>query len=216
MLRSEEKVRLPHHPEAVDALRTPTADDPWRVLLSGCMAAWPCGVDGHDYGMPRLRPKWLDSPLVALVPFCPEDVGLGTPRPMPDLHGGDGFAVLDGRARVLDPDRNDLTEGMLAGARAMLAVARERRVDLAVLTDASAACGSQVISLGCRFDEPRRHQRGVGVATAMLLRAGVPVVSWRDFHTLARLHRRIDPTVEIPAEARDHHESAWVLEHLPR
>ena len=36
---------------------------------------------------------------------------------MPDLHGGDGFAVLDGDARILDEHRNDLTEGMLAGFR---------------------------------------------------------------------------------------------------
>src|SRR5688500_1249865 len=149
------------------------------------MAGWACGVDAGDYGMPARAPRWLASARVRVHPFCPEDVGLGTPRTMPDLHDGDGFDVLDGRARVKDPQGVDLTDGMLAGARAMLAFALEHRVDLAVLTDASGACGSQVVSLGCRFDEPRRHQRGVGVATAMLVRAGVPVVSQRDFLTLA-------------------------------
>lgn len=76
--------RLAHDPGAIDRLRQPTAADPWRVLLSGCMAGWRCGVDGTDYGMAGGAPSWLASPLVRVLPFCPEDVGLGTPRRMPD------------------------------------------------------------------------------------------------------------------------------------
>ena len=56
---------------------------------------------------------------------------------------------------------------------------------------------------------------GVGVATALLLDAGIAVVSQRDFRTLARLRRRLDPTLAPPADARDHHEHAWTVEHLP-
>ena len=70
---------------------------------------------------------------------------------MPDIHGGDGVDVLAGRARVLDEHGSDLTEAMLAGARAMLAFARDNGAELAILTDMSAACGSQVISDGCRL-----------------------------------------------------------------
>ena len=43
-----ELIRLPHHPEAVEALRTPTADDPWRILISGCLHGLSCGVNGTD------------------------------------------------------------------------------------------------------------------------------------------------------------------------
>jgi uncharacterized protein YbbK (DUF523 family) len=185
------------------------------VLISGCLFGWGCGVDGTDYGMGGAGPAWLYGPLVRLVPFCPEQEGLGTPRPMPDLHDGDGVAAVEGTARVLDPDGNDLTAGMLTGARAMVAHAVAERVDWALLTDMSAACGSQVISLGCRFDQPRRFQKGVGVATALLLAAGVPVVSQRDFRTVARLGRRVDPGVAVGDDLRDHHEHPWVLEHLP-
>lgn len=205
-------MRLPHDPDAVDRLRAPTAEAPWRVLLSGCLAGWACGVEGTDYGLRSAAPAWLAR--VTVIPFCPEDVGLGTPRVMPDIHGGDGFDVLDGRARVLAPDGADLTEGMLRGARAMLEHALRERVDLAVLTDMSAACGSQVISLGCRLVERRAWQKGVGVATAMLLRAGIPVVSQRDFRTLARLHQRLDPAYVVPEGALDHHEHPWVLANL--
>lgn len=208
-------MRLAHTDDGPERLRAPTEDDPWRVLVSGCILGWGCGVDGTSYGMEGALPGWLRSPRVVLRPFCPEDVGLGTPRTMPDLHGGDGFAVLAGAARVLDEHGADLTEGMLAGARAMTAFARAERVDFAVLTDMSGACGTQVISDGCRFDAERRYQRGVGVAAAMLIEAGVPVVSQRDPRTLARLHRRLDPSVQVDPALVDHHMSAWVLENLP-
>ncbi len=185
------------------------------MLISACLMGQPCGVEGTDYGLGALRPTWLDDPRVRLHPFCPEDHGLGTPRTMPDLHGGDGFAVLDGTARVLDEHRTDLTEALLAGARAMLELARERAVDFAVLTDRSGACGSQVISIGCRFEEPVLHRRGVGVATALLLRHGIPVVSQRDPRTLGLLGSRLDPKHAPGPDVVDHHESAWVLRNLP-
>ena len=89
--------------------------------------------------------------------------------------------------------------------------------ELALLTDMSAACGSQVISLGCRLqpDSERRWQKGVGVATALLLQAGIPVISQRDYQSLGLLRRRLEPGFELPAEARDHHQHPWTLSHLP-
>src|SRR5690606_33865738 len=137
------------------------------------------------------------------------DPGLGTPRTLPATHGGDGFDVLRGRARVLDEHGRDLTEAMLRGGRAMVERALAARAELAILTDVSAACGSQVISDGCRFDEPRRYQRGVGVATAMLLEAGLPVVSQRDGRTLGRLRALLEPGFTPDPEALDHHEREW-------
>jgi uncharacterized protein YbbK (DUF523 family) len=134
---------------------------------------------------------------------------------MPDIHGGDGVDVMHGRARVFDEHGVDLTAKMLAGARAMLAFAQKEGAELAILTDMSAACGSQVISDGCRLVDERRYQKGVGVATALLLDAGIPVVSQRDFRTLALLRARLDPDYQPPADARDHHEHAWTLENLP-
>jgi uncharacterized protein YbbK (DUF523 family) len=206
---------LAHHPDLVAALRAPSEAEPWRVLVSGCLAGHACGVNGTDYGLGQALRSFLLFPTVRAVPFCPEDHGLGTPRTMPDLHGGDGFAAVDGKARVLDEHGTDLTDGMLAGARAMLARALAERVELAILTDMSAACGSQVISDGCRFDDPRRFQRGVGVATALLLRAGIPVVSQRDYKTVGLLRARLEPSFVPDLAARDHHESGWYVATWP-
>ena len=66
-------MRLPHHPEAVEALRTPTVDAPWTVLVSGCLAGLPCGVEGTDYGLGAAQPEWFFDPRVRCVSFCPED-----------------------------------------------------------------------------------------------------------------------------------------------
>jgi uncharacterized protein YbbK (DUF523 family) len=206
---------LPHHHEIVRALRHPTPEAPWRVLVSGCLAGWSCGVDGSDYGLTVKLGDLLALPTVRAFPFCPEQHTLGTPRTTPDIHGGDGSDVLAGQARVLDEHGVDLTEKMIEGGRAMLAHALANDVELALLTDMSAACGSQVISEGCRLVEVRRFQKGVGVATALLLEAGIPVVSQRDFRTLALLRARLEPGYRSPEEARDHHEHPWTVEHLP-
>ncbi len=203
-----------YHRARIDALREPTAEEPWRVLVSGCLAGWLCGVDGSDYGLGGLLADLARLPTFRAVPFCPEEVVLGTPRTTPDIHGGDGFDVLARRAKVLDEHGADLTEKMIDGARAMLTRAREASAELAILVDMSAACGSQVISDGCRLTEARRYQKGVGVATAMLLDAGIPVVSQRDFRTLALLRARLEPGYEPPRDALDHHEHPWTVEHL--
>jgi uncharacterized protein YbbK (DUF523 family) len=206
---------LAHHRSLLETLRTPNPADPWRILLSGCLAGWQCGVDGSDYGMGTQVGTWLNSPLIKTFPFCPEQYALGTPRTMPDIHGGDGVDVLAGRARILDENGVDLTSQMIEGARAMFAFAQENKVDLALLTDMSAACGSQVISSGSRLVQERQFQKGVGVATALLLEAGISVVSQRDFHTLALLRSRIDPDFQQQQASLDHHEHPWTIEHLP-
>jgi len=206
---------LAHHRELLDGLRDPTVENPWRVLVSGCLAGWSCGVDGSDYGLGLVLRDLLALPTVRVYPFCPEQHALGTPRTMPDIHGGDGVDVIAGRARVLDERGVDLTGEMIEGARAMLSFAKESNAELALLTDMSAACGSQVISDGCRLAEERRFRKGVGVATALLLEAGIPVVSQRDFRTLGLLRVRLEPGHEPPGEALDHHEHPWTREHLP-
>lgn len=208
--------RIPHDRTILDGLRRATPGDPLRILVSGCLLGQACAVDGTDFGMGGALGDLVRSPNVRIVSFCPEDHGMGTPRTMPDIHGGDGFDVLDGRARVMDEHGTDLTEKMLLGARAMLDAARRDAVEVAILTDMSAACGSQVISDGCRLVPERRYRAGTGVATALLLRSGIPCVSQRDFKTLGLLRARLDPTFTPDPHALDHHETAWFRTYFSR
>jgi uncharacterized protein YbbK (DUF523 family) len=191
------------------SLRAATAEEPLRILMSACLVGLPCGVDGSDYSLGRTMAAIVALPTAHIIPFCPEHHGLGTPRTMPDIHDGDGFDVLDGRARVLDERGADLTEGMLKGARRMLEHTRLHRAEIAILTDMSAACGSQVISLGCRLVEKRRFTASVGVATALLLRNGFHVVAQRDHESIGRLRAHLDPGFTPDPAAIDYHQCDW-------
>lgn len=213
MLRRNQ-MKLVDHPEVVEGLRRPTTSDPWRVLLSACMMGQEVGVDGSDYGMGTAFPAWLTSARVRPVGFCPEAFAMGVPRTMPDIHGGDGFDVLDGEAHVLDEHGEELTEEMIDGAEAMVEFAMKHDVELAILTDISAACGTQVIFEGSRYDEPKTYQRGVGVAAAMLIRNEIPVVSYRDFRTLELLRVKVEPDTSPDPDAMDHHETEWVRDYF--
>jgi uncharacterized protein YbbK (DUF523 family) len=105
---------------------------------------------------------------------------------------------------------------MVEGARAMLSHALDNRVELALLTDMSAACGSQVISDGCRLVEHRKFHNSVGVATALLLRNGITVLSQRDHDTLGRVRALLDPGYVVDEAAVDYHESEWYLREFGR
>lgn len=184
-----------------------TPAQPLAVLVSGCLAGRPVGYDGSNYGGSATVERLIALPNVRAEIFCPENFAFGTPRALCDIHGGDGHDVLAGRARVLTEDGEDWTEGMIAAAREMLRRAQAAGVRLAVLMDISAACGSQVIYGGARPDAP--YLAGQGVCAAMLVQAGIPVVSQRDVRTLGRVFRKLDQANAPDPAARDHHESDW-------
>lgn len=207
-------MRVAHHPERFQQLPTPTQELPLRVLMSACMMGQSCGVDGTDYGMGGALGWLKDNPRVHIVHFCPEAHSMGVPRGMPDLHGGDGRDFWQGQAKVLDETGADLSEEMAAGAEAMVAFAQAQEVQLCILTDMSAACGTQVIADGCRFDTPRRYRKGMGVAAAALSAAGLLVLAQRDHASLARLRALIEPSFQPPEGLLDHHEHPWVVENL--
>jgi uncharacterized protein YbbK (DUF523 family) len=193
--------------DLIDAWPIFTPENPMRVLMSGCLAGQQVLVDGGTAGDHPTGRRFLRLPNVRVVPFCPENFAFGTPRETPDIHGGDGHDVLEGRARVLSESGEDWTEGMIAAAQRMLQVARENDVHLAVLMDISAACGSQVIYRGAR--SVAAHQIGQGVCAALLVRSGIPVVSQRDLKTLNAIFRKLDGKSGFRPEMKDHHEIDW-------
>lgn len=206
-------VGLSHLPSELEIAGWPTftEEHPLQLLVSGCLTGLPCGIDGSSYGAPYSHTtRLLQLPNVRVVGFCPEDFAFGTPRATPDIHGGTGFDVLDGTARVFSDTGQDWTTQMVAAAGAMLRVAQENDVRLALLMDISAACGSQVI-----YDGPRsagRHQAGQGVCAALLIRHGIKVLSQRDHRTLDAVLSTLDSNYRSHPAARDHHETPWYLE----
>ncbi|MEM7103346.1 MAG: DUF523 domain-containing protein [Bacteroidota bacterium] len=190
-------------------LRQPTVDNPLRILTSACLIGTLCGVDGSANGRYPSVLKLLQYKNVRMIPFCPEDFSFGTPRETPDIEGGDGFDVLDGKARVVTETGKDWTEGMIKGAKKMLELAQKENIELAVMMDVSGACGSQVIYDGHRFSENKAYQIGMGVCAAQLHRNGFKIVSQRDFRSLELLYAKIDPNHKVNPDAIDHDETDW-------
>lgn len=201
-------------PIYIQHLRTPTKEQPLRILTSACLLGTTCGFDGSANGEYPSALKLLTYDTAKLVRFCPEDFSFGTPREMCDIHGGTGIDVLEGRARVLTESGIDWTEGMIRASEKMLELAQREQIELAVMMDISAACGSQVIYDGNRFGENKVYQIGAGVCAAQLMRNGFKVISQRDFASLELLYAKLDENHVVNNEALDHHETGWYKEYF--
>jgi len=195
-------------------LRIPIVENPLRILTSACLIGTPCGVNGTSYGDYPSVLKLMNYKNIQLTTFCPEDFSFGTPREMCDIYGGDGFDVLKGKVKVITESGIDWTEGMIKASEKMLQIAKEANIELAVLMDVSAACGSQVIYNGNRFAETPVHQIGMGVCSAQLTLNGIKIISQRDYESLEILYSKIDPNHQINNEAKDHDQNEWVLNYF--
>lgn len=198
----------------IQELRQASKEEPLRILMSACLAGTTCGYDGTANGEYPSVLKLLQYDTVSVNRFCPEEFSYGTPREMSDIHGGTGLDVLEGRARVLTATGEDWTAGMIKASEKMLEIAQREKIELAVLMDVSAACGSQVIYDGNRFSENKVYQIGAGVCAAQLIRNGFKVISQRDYASLELLYAKIDPTHTVDEEKLDHHEIEWYKEYF--
>jgi uncharacterized protein YbbK (DUF523 family) len=186
--------------------RDATPASPLRILTSACLVGRSVGWEGGPY-TEDVVVKLTCLPNVMAVSFCPEDSTLGTPRPLTTLHHGNGRDALHDRARVFESTGRDVTAQIIQGAENMLAAALEADVELAVLMDVSDSCGTNAIYLGPAED--KRYQKGPGVAAALLIDEGIPVVAQRDYLTLHRLIATLDPTHRVPEDAFDFVDHEW-------
>lgn len=196
------------------SLRVPTKENPLRILMSACLTGLTCGYDGSNNGEYPSARKFLNYDTVKIVKFCPEDFSFGTPREMCDIHGGNGMDVLNGKAKVLSESGKDWTEGMIRASEKMLELAKNEQIEIAVMMDVSAACGSQVIYEGNRFADTKVYQIGAGVCAAQLIANGFKVISQRDFASLEILYSKIDQNHLIDIGKIDHHEISWYKEYF--
>jgi uncharacterized protein YbbK (DUF523 family) len=150
------------------------SDEP-IYLVSACLLGITTTYDG------RSRPQ---GELIALatrgrvVPVCPEVAGgLPVPRPPAEIVGGDGNDVLNGRARVVTVEGEDVTAAYLRGAECALATAQRCGITTAVLKQRSPSCGVSRIYDGTHSG---RLRVGQGVTVALLRRHGMTVWSEED------------------------------------
>ena len=141
-----------------------------KVIISACLLGVRCRYDG---GHSRNETAVNQKKIYQLIPVCPEESGgLPTPRPPAEIVGGDGDAVLDGKAKVMTVDGTDVTGAYVKGAHHTLQVAQSHGATHVILKARSPSCGCGDIYDGT-FSGTLTS--GDGVTTALLKRYGITV-----------------------------------------
>ena len=144
-----------------------------KILVSRCLLGHRVRYDGGASGPFDQLASWQAEGRV--VALCPEVAGgLPTPRAAAEIPGGQGGEVLDGLARVITSEGEDVSAEFLSGARQALELVREHGIRIAVLKANSPSCGNLLT-----YDGSFRGVKvsGEGVTAALLKRAGVQVFS---------------------------------------
>lgn len=137
------------------------------IVVSACLLGWKCRWDGKIFPHEKRLMNLPD-----LIAVCPEQLGgLATPREPAQIIDGDGFDVLNDRARVINASGIDVTDEFIRGAKAVLKIARQYKVDKAILKERSPSCGVHNIYQGNVLVS------GAGVTCALLSREGFTVLS---------------------------------------
>ncbi|MDR3371502.1 DUF523 domain-containing protein [Rhodoferax sp.] len=149
------------------------------VLVSSCLLGSPVRYnDIHKRCESDVLARWQAQGRV--VPVCPEVAGgLPVPRPPAEISlGAGGAMVLQGRARVVDSQGNDVSTAFVTGAQHALTLAQDKGIRVAVLKEGSPSCGSGYIYDGT-FTGVRVTEQGV--MSALLESAGIRVFSEAQF-----------------------------------
>src|SRR5690554_5343526 len=104
-------------------------------IVSACFAGVNCRYDKKHNKIDKIRKLVREG---KAIPVCPEQMGgLPTPRNPAEIVGGDGDDVLDGKAKVIDNQGNDVTQQFVEGAREALAMAQAVGATEAILKERS-------------------------------------------------------------------------------
>lgn len=149
-------------------------------LCSACLLGIKCRYDGKtnlDRKVMAIAKKEI------LIPVCPEQLGgLSTPRIGSGILGGEGAAVINRKAKVLNRRKKDVTANFIRGAKEALRIARVFGIKEVIFKQGSPSCGCG-LSFQWKISKNRwtnRKRKGDGVAAALLKRNGIKVISEKD------------------------------------
>lgn len=154
------------------------------IVISACLGGIACRYDGNDNLVSKIE-ELLQKEDTVLI--CPEVLGgLPTPRPSAEIIGGNGDDVLDGKAKVITKNGEDVTAAFVNGAYKALEQIKDLHPEYIILKERSPSCGSSTIYTG-EFNGNK--QTGFGVTTALFKRHGFKVISEEEFEN----KKGIDP-----------------------
>ncbi|SET50467.1 Uncharacterized conserved protein YbbK, DUF523 family [Natronincola peptidivorans] len=145
-------------------------------LISACLLGVNCRYNGKNNEKPSILKSIGED---SFIPICPEQLGgLTTPRPPAEIQGGDGEDVLEGKARIINKNGEDVTEAFVRGAKETLKIAKCLEVSEAILKARSPSCGVGEIYDGTFSNVFRK---GCGVTTAILKKNGIMIYSDEEY-----------------------------------
>lgn len=145
-------------------------------IISACLAGIHCRYDNNDNGIDKIKDMIKNQPSIVV---CPEQIGgLTTPRPAAEISGGDGNDVLEGKAKVMSKEGQDVTAEYVKGAEEALEIAKQYDVTKAILKSRSPSCGCGHIYDGT-FSEKKID--GDGVLAALFKKNGIEVVTEEEY-----------------------------------
>jgi uncharacterized protein YbbK (DUF523 family) len=147
------------------------------IFVSACLLGVACRYDGGSKPIPQLANLLNDKLLI--IPFCPEvQGGLSIPRPPVEITGGDGNAVLEGKAKALSKDGEDVSAKFIRGAEVVYEMAVTLDPELVVLKSYSPSCG-----MGWIYDGnfSGKLKPGYGVTATRLKQGGFKLYTEDDF-----------------------------------
>lgn len=141
------------------------------IIVSACLA----GINSKYNGGNNIC--WEIEELVKegkAIPVCPEQLGgCPTPRPAAEIQGGTGKDVLEGKAKVINKNGEDVTQKFIKGAEEALKIAHCCGAHTAILKSGSPSCGCGVIYDGSFTG---KKAPGNGVTAELLLKNGIRVL----------------------------------------
>ncbi|MCB2299680.1 DUF523 domain-containing protein [Clostridium tagluense] len=140
------------------------------IIVSACL----CGIDCKYNGGNNLDVRVLKLLKEGkAIPVCPEQLGgQETPRAAHEIVNGNGSDVLKGKARILGPEGDDVTQQFIKGAYETLKIVEATEASIAILKARSPSCGTFQIYDGT-FSATKRE--GNGVTAELLLSKGIKV-----------------------------------------
>ncbi|MEJ8554050.1 DUF523 domain-containing protein [Tepidibacter sp. Z1-5] len=142
------------------------------ILVSACLIGVDCKYNGGNNKNDGLMDYLKDK---TVIPVCPEQLGgLCTPRIPAEIVGGNADDVIDGKAKVINKENQDVTEEFLKGAYETLKICRTLGVKNAILKEKSPSCGINQV-----YDGSFKSKiiDGYGITAALLIKSGVDLKS---------------------------------------
>lgn len=153
-------------------------------LVSACLLGIKTAYDGKDRYKNEKVIELLGKEI--LIPVCPEQLGgLTTPRAPLNIERGTGKDVLEGKAKVINKDGEDVSKALVRGAEEVLRIAKLFGVKEWIAKSGSPSCGCGEI-----YDKEKKLIEGDGVTVALLKMEGIKVISEKEKEFATRRERR--------------------------